>query len=73
MDWTGCELVEVIPGKVSGRPLVKGTRIPADVIVENFEAGSPVEEIEENYPSLSLATICSLLNYAQARQMRRIA
>ena len=73
MDWTGCELVEVIPGKVSGRPLVKGTRIPADVIVENFEAGSPVEEIEENYPSLSLATIYSLLNYAQARQMRRIA
>jgi uncharacterized protein (DUF433 family) len=73
MDWTGCELVEVIPGKVSGRPLVKGTRIPADVIVENFEAGSPVEEIEENYPSLSLVTICSLLNYAQARQMRRIA
>jgi uncharacterized protein (DUF433 family) len=73
MDWTGCELVEVIPGKVSGRPLVKGTRIPADVIVENFEAGSPVEEIEENYPSLSLVTISSLLNYAQARQMRRIA
>ncbi|MGA2897540.1 MAG: DUF433 domain-containing protein [Acidobacteriaceae bacterium] len=73
MDWTGCELVEVIPGKVSGRPLVKGTRIPADVIVENFEAGSPVEEIEENYPSLSSATICSLLNFAQARQVRRIA
>ena len=73
MDWTGCELVEVIPGKVSGRPLVKGTRIPADVIVENFEAGSPVEEIEENYPSLSLATICSLLSFAQSRQVRRSA
>jgi uncharacterized protein (DUF433 family) len=73
MDWTGCELVEVIPGKVSGRPLVKGTRIPADVIVENFEAGSPVEEIEENYPSLTSATICSVLNSAQARQVRRSA
>ncbi len=45
MDWNGCELVEVIPGKVSGVPLVKGTRIPADVIVGNFDAGSPVDEI----------------------------
>ena len=47
MDWSGCELVEVIPGKVSGMPLVKGTRIPADVIVSNFDAGSPVDEICE--------------------------
>jgi uncharacterized protein (DUF433 family) len=57
MDWSGCELVEVIPGKVSGVPRVIGTRIPADVIVKNFSAGSPVEEIEEHYPALSRKTI----------------
>ena len=70
MDWSRCDLVEVVPGKVSGRPLVKGTRIPADVIVSNFEAGSPVEEIQENYPSLPLATIEALLAYAGSRQFR---
>lgn len=56
MDWTGCELVEVIPGKVSGAPLVVGTRIPAEVILKNLEAGSPLEEIEENYPALNKET-----------------
>ena len=69
MDWSGCELVEVIPGKASGVPLVVGTRIPADVVVSNFEAGSPLEEIAENYPSLSSETISALLSFARARQL----
>jgi hypothetical protein len=25
IDWTACELIEQIPGKVSGRPIVRGT------------------------------------------------
>jgi uncharacterized protein (DUF433 family) len=70
MDWKGCELVEVIPGKVSGRPLVKGTRIPADVIVSNFDSGSPLAEIYENYPSLSLATIEALISFAHPHRLQ---
>jgi uncharacterized protein (DUF433 family) len=70
MDWSGCELVEVIPGKVSGVPLVVGTRIPADVIIKNFAAGSPVEEIEENYPALSRKTITALLAHAESRRLQ---
>jgi len=58
---------------VSGVPLVKGTRIPADAIVGNFEAGSPVEEIQENYPSLSLATIETLISFARARQLQPVS
>jgi uncharacterized protein (DUF433 family) len=67
MDWSGCELVEVIPGKHSGDPLVKGTRIPADAVLSNFEAGSPLEEIAENYPSLSMETIRAVVTYAVER------
>ena len=26
IDWTQCELIERVPGKVSGRPIVRGTR-----------------------------------------------
>jgi uncharacterized protein (DUF433 family) len=70
MEWTGCELVEIIPGKVSGAPLVRGTRVSADAIVSNFEAGSPVEEIQENYPWVSLDTIENLLAFARARQLQ---
>ncbi len=65
-DWTECPLVEVIPGKVSGVPLVKGTRMPADGIVSNFQTGSPVEEIAENF-DISQDSIRALLSYAAQR------
>jgi uncharacterized protein (DUF433 family) len=49
MDWTGCEIVEVITGKVSGIPLIKNSRVPADLVVESLEAGETVEEVAYNY------------------------
>ena len=47
MDRSDCPLIEVIAGKVSGVPLLKGARLPAGTILENYEGGSPVEEISE--------------------------
>ena len=51
------------PGKVSGRALVKGTRIPADTIVEDSELGASVEEIHESFPSLPVELIEQLLAF----------
>jgi uncharacterized protein (DUF433 family) len=68
IDWTGCELVERVPGKVSGRVVVRGTRILADTLVQDAELGSSLEEIQENYPDLSLATIRRLLSFAGSRR-----
>jgi uncharacterized protein (DUF433 family) len=62
-DWTDCSLVEVIPNKVSGVPLLKGTRLPADTILENYEGGSPVDEIAENF-DVSEQAIREILDYA---------
>ena len=69
IDWTGCELVERIPGKVSGRPIVRGTRILADTIVQDYELGESIEEIQEGFPALSAAQIKRLIEFAQ--QSRR--
>jgi uncharacterized protein (DUF433 family) len=63
VDWSGCNLVEVIPGKVSGVPILKGTRVQADSIVENYESGSPVSEISENF-DIPETTIRELLAFA---------
>ena len=71
MDWSGCDLVEVVPGKVSGKPIVRGTRIPADVIVSNYKAGLSIEEVQENYPGLSLPEVVRLLEYAGALPVAR--
>lgn len=68
IDWTGCELVERVPGKVSGRPVVRGTRILADTIVEDAELGSPLEEIHENYPDLPRNVIERLIAFAHSRR-----
>ncbi len=68
MDWSECDLVESVPGKLSGQPAIKGTRILADQIVEDAALGSSVEEIAENYPSLSVEKIRKLLAFANAHQ-----
>jgi len=72
IDWTECELVERIPGKVSGRPLVRGTRILADTIVQDAELGSALEEIHENFPDLPIAVIQQLISFAHSRPVQRV-
>ena len=49
MDWSGCDLIEIIPGKVSGVPLIKGTRVPADQVIISLDGGETVEEIAYNF------------------------
>jgi uncharacterized protein (DUF433 family) len=68
MDWTGCNLVERIPGKVSGQPIVRGTRILADTIVEDFANGSSIDEILENYPALTAEIVDSLVTFAHVQR-----
>jgi uncharacterized protein (DUF433 family) len=68
IDWTGCDLVERIPGKVSGRPIVRGTRILADTIVQDYELGESIEDIREGFPSLSVDQIRALIAFAHARR-----
>jgi uncharacterized protein (DUF433 family) len=36
--WKNCPLVEFDPEKVSGEPVFKGTRLPAQTIVDNIDA-----------------------------------
>jgi uncharacterized protein (DUF433 family) len=67
MDWSGCDIVEVNPLKVSGVPILKGTRVQADAILENYEGGSEVEEISENF-AVPVGTIRKLLDFAGLRQ-----
>jgi uncharacterized protein (DUF433 family) len=38
LDWSDCPLVEIMPGKVSGAPLLKGTRLPVEAITRNYDA-----------------------------------
>jgi len=67
MDWSGCELVEVIPGKVSGVPLLRGSRVPIEQVVGSYEGGESVEEIAYNY-DLNPEDIRAVLTYKHGLQ-----
>jgi uncharacterized protein (DUF433 family) len=39
IDWTECTLIEIVPGKMSGQPVLSGTRLrPQDLLI-NREQG----------------------------------
>jgi uncharacterized protein (DUF433 family) len=69
VDWSDCPIVEVVPGKVSGVPILKGTRVQAYSVVENYEGRSPVEEIAFTF-DLKPEDIRAVLAYAAQRRTR---
>ena len=68
VDWTACELIESVPGKVSGRPVVRGTRILPDAIVGSYDLGETIDELREGFPSLSVSQIKRLIEFAHAQR-----
>jgi len=73
IDWLACELIEQVPGKVSGRPIIRGTRILPDAIVNSYDAGETLDEIHEDYPGLSEAQIQRLIEFAHARRKQAVS
>jgi uncharacterized protein (DUF433 family) len=68
IDWMACELIEAVPGKVSGKPVVIGTRIMPDAIVGSYDLGETIDELREGFPTLTLAQIERLIEFAHAQQ-----
>jgi uncharacterized protein (DUF433 family) len=66
LDWSLCDDVEIIPGKVSGQPTVKGTRILAQGVVENAEDGYTPEELaNEHFPGLGVERARRIIAFAR--------
>jgi len=68
IDWTDCPNVEINPRKVSGTPILKGSRMPADGIVENYRDGMTPEEIAEVF-ELPADSVRALLTFAVERHL----
>jgi uncharacterized protein (DUF433 family) len=50
LDWSQCEAVESIPGKVSGAWVLRGTRTPVKLLFGNLGDGMTIEEVMEQFP-----------------------
>ena len=64
IDWSECPLVEVKPEVQSGAPVLRGTRMPVNAIVDNFDYGVSVAEIAQQF-ELPQDRIEAILAYAK--------
>ena len=59
------DVVKRDPAIMGGEPCFRGTRIPVSVLFANIEAGVPLEEILESYPTLDRDDVVAVLREAQ--------
>jgi uncharacterized protein (DUF433 family) len=64
LDWSQCDAVESLPGKVSGSWVFRGTRIPVAVAFENLEDGLTIDEIVRMFDGLKREQVKAVLDFA---------
>lgn len=60
--WKGRVVVD--PKILVGKPIIKGTRISVDFILELLAKGWTYEEIQKNYPQLKRDDILAAIEYS---------
>lgn len=62
IDWT--KFIDSNPEVLVGKPIIKGTRLSVDFILELFSEGWSSEQVLTNYPSLTKESIQAVFSYA---------
>lgn len=57
-------LIEVKPNVMMGKPVIAGTRITVELILEKLAAGETIEEIVAAHPRLERAHVLAALDFA---------
>ena len=65
MDWE--ERVDLNPEVLAGKPVVKGTRLSVQLILELLADDWSTEEILDQYPTLTKDDVLACLRYASER------
>jgi len=50
MNWQ--DYIEQRPEVMMGKPVIRGTRLTVELILERLDNGAPVEDILDSYPQL---------------------
>jgi uncharacterized protein (DUF433 family) len=62
MDWQ--DHIHSVPGILSGKPVIKGTRISVEFILRLLAVGWTEQQILENYEGISPEALRSIFAYA---------
>ena len=58
------ELIQSDPSIMMGKPVISGTRIPVELVLEKLAAGETVDELHESHPRLTREGIHAALGFA---------
>ena len=58
------ERIEVNPAVMLGKPVIKGTRIPVELLIRKLSEGAMEAELLDGYPRLQKIDIQAALAYA---------
>jgi len=56
--------VEIDPGVMQGKPVIRGTRIPVELLLRKLAEGAMTEDLLDAYPRLVADDIRAALDYA---------
>jgi uncharacterized protein (DUF433 family) len=59
------ERITVDPDICDGRPVIRGTRVTVQTVLEFLAAGDSIEDVLEEYPSLTRTDVQACLDYAR--------
>jgi uncharacterized protein (DUF433 family) len=57
-------LIQSDPNIMMGKPVVAGTRITVELILEKLAAGETIEQLLDAYPRLTRAAVLAALEFA---------
>jgi len=63
LDWSEGPLVESKSGVQSGAPVLRGTRMPVNAIIDNFDYGVSVSEIADQF-EIPVERVEAIVTYA---------
>lgn len=58
------QLIQVDPSIMMGKPVIRGTRITVEMVLEKLAAGETVEQLLEAHPRLTKEAIQAALAFA---------
>ena len=56
--------IEINPNVMLGKPLVKGTRVPVELVLRKLEEGATIHDLCDAYPRLEAEDVHACLAYA---------
>ncbi|HAF25591.1 MAG TPA: DUF433 domain-containing protein [Blastocatellia bacterium] len=66
------KLIQSDPSIMMGKPVIAGTRITVELILEQLAAGESIEQILDSYPRLSTEAVLAALDFANGESNEHI-